>query len=201
MIAATYSNLQILEFNGISIYLTIKVIQNTIGNLWKINVTTPVIDELNYLIKESREYVEYIQAIYKYCPYVRYVSLFLNNQSFDELKNLLVNCQHLEGIFVARIDQHKDKKFDDSEFFDLLAKFSPISLYKAHINKLLKFDSFKDLFNNWKDRKPLQVYSGKSCSGSLGIYYLRCEVYGHDRHFWGELCWFSNFNADYIVDC
>ena len=88
--AATYSNLQILEFYGISIYITIKIIQNTNGNLWKINVTTPANSDSNYKFKESREYGEYIQTIYKYCPHVRYVSLFLDGQILDqkdELKN------------------------------------------------------------------------------------------------------------------
>ena len=70
-----YSELEILELSKISLDIATKIIQNTKGNLWKILIQDDKID-----FKNSKEY---LQAIYKYCLNIEYVSIFIDNQSFD----------------------------------------------------------------------------------------------------------------------
>jgi hypothetical protein len=128
-----------------------KIMKNTNGNLWKIRVETR-----NF--HDSREYV---QAIYKYCPNIKYASVYLTNENLDELGNLLASCQHLEGIYVELTRLHQRLRFDVEKFLDLLVKFAPTSLYKVYVDTFNRFKNTKSLdlfFDNWKGRKILHLY-------------------------------------------
>ncbi|RIA82210.1 hypothetical protein C1645_835711 [Glomus cerebriforme] len=103
--AAVFSKLQILELESISLNIATNIIQNTNGNLWKVKIDV-------YSFETSREY---IQAIYKCCPNIKYVSIYLNNQNLDDdVVNFLINCQHLEAIEIY------NENFDGKKFFNLL---------------------------------------------------------------------------------
>jgi len=85
-----YSELEILELSKISLDIATKIIQNTKGNLWKILIQDDKID-----FKNSKEY---LQAIYKYCLNIEYVSIFIDNQSLDEFEKLLISCHYIKGM-------------------------------------------------------------------------------------------------------
>ncbi|RIA94118.1 hypothetical protein C1645_818500 [Glomus cerebriforme] len=148
-VVTTYPKLQILELHQIPLNMATKIIQNTDGNLWKIKIRTS-----NFYYSR-----EYIQSIHKYCPYVKYASVFINNQNLDELENLLINCQHLEAIDIIKMDGY----FDIVKFLNLLIKFAPTILYKIHISlKIFTINSLNLLAENWKGRKTLHLYDHDS---------------------------------------
>ncbi|RIA84725.1 hypothetical protein C1645_831849 [Glomus cerebriforme] len=96
---AIFSKLQILELKSRSLNIAINIIQNTNVNLWKVKID-------DYSFEASREY---IQAIYKCCPNIKYASIYLNNQNLDDdVVNFLINCQHLEAIEIIIYDENFD---------------------------------------------------------------------------------------------
>ncbi|RIA92247.1 hypothetical protein C1645_820931 [Glomus cerebriforme] len=135
LVTAVYSKLQILELYDISLYITTKIIQNTNGNLWKVKIEYHT---FNY----SREY---IQTIYKYCPNIKYASVYMNNQNLDELENFLINCQHLEAIDVITNNVNGDK------FLDMLLKFSSSSKRKT-LHLYIRYDLY-----NWKYHENFKI--------------------------------------------
>ncbi|RGB43398.1 hypothetical protein C1646_680882, partial [Rhizophagus diaphanus] len=95
-----------------------------------------------------------IQAIYQNCPNIRYLKL-----SFDikilipEFENLLISCQFLIGLI---IHVRKDYKFRWGKLFRILAKSSPISLFKFKFySKEFKLKDLKLFFDNWKNRRAM----------------------------------------------
>src|SRR6266496_254273 len=66
-----------------------------------------------------------IQVIYEYCPNLRYLKLYVGKDNILDLKDLLINCQYLNGLFI--IPEVGD---DWDKLFEILAKFSPTSLFK-----------------------------------------------------------------------
>jgi hypothetical protein len=175
--AAVYSKLQILELEYMSVHIAVKIIQNTGGNLWKIKVRSFKIDHSK----------EYIQAIYKYCPYIKCATIFLNNQNLDELEIFLTKCKYLEAIDVMVIKG--DGKLKGYDFFDLLIKLAQNNLYKFHIDhKFFSMKSLKKFFDNWKGKKCLHLYDHTSNWYSLVKKYNIKGVVGHVdcRGFWED---------------
>ncbi|GBB84630.1 hypothetical protein RclHR1_01120018 [Rhizophagus clarus] len=175
--AAVYSKLQVLELEYMSPHMAIKIIQNTGGNLWKIKIRT-------IKFKHSKEY---IQAIYKNCPHIKYASIFLNNQTLDELEMFFTKCQHLEAIDI--IVTKNEEKLKSSKFLDLLIKFAPNNLYKVHIDyRFFSIKSLKKFFSNWKGKKILHLYDHISNWCSLIEQYDMNGVIGHIdcRGFWDD---------------
>ncbi|GES76003.1 hypothetical protein GLOIN_2v1790394 [Rhizophagus clarus] len=92
IINASYHKLQILELYGISLELTIIILLNTNGNLWKIKIE----------FANCNKAKEYNQAIYKYCPNIKCATVFLNrDETLEELENIFIKCQHLEAIEIV----------------------------------------------------------------------------------------------------
>ncbi|RIA81262.1 hypothetical protein C1645_837297 [Glomus cerebriforme] len=147
-----YYNLQILELINIPLRIITNIIQNTGGNLWRIKIRITDFDCSK----------EYNSAIYKYCPYIKYSSIILDNQNLDELKDVLIRCKHLEALDVI-VDYNKHYYGDHDKFLDLLIKLAPDGLYKFHMNwEIFNIESLQLFFNNWKGRKTLQLYDHMS---------------------------------------
>ncbi|CAB5379400.1 unnamed protein product [Rhizophagus irregularis] len=83
-------HLKILKVGEVPIDILIKLIESATGNLLEISV---LINGNN-----SRRF---IQSICKNCPNLKYFKLSLNSYSnslISEFKNLLINCQYLDGL-------------------------------------------------------------------------------------------------------
>ncbi|RGB24307.1 hypothetical protein C1646_773281 [Rhizophagus diaphanus] len=144
-----YYNLQILDLLRVSLDIAIDIIQNTNGSLWKIKIRLSNCDQAK----------EYNQSIYKYCPNIKYVTVFLLREgTLEELEKIFVKCQHLVAIDIDEIirNEYHDK------FLDLLVELAPFTLYKIHIDfiNLFNEESLKLFFTKWKNRckKPLYLY-------------------------------------------
>ncbi|GET04603.1 hypothetical protein GLOIN_2v1790394 [Rhizophagus clarus] len=136
---AGYYKLQILELQCISLELAINIIRNINGNLWKIKIRLANCDKAK----------EYNQTIYKYCPNIKYVTIFLNRDgTLEELENILIKCQSLKAIDIDEMILDKYR----NDFLRLLIKSAPPSLYKLHINRDPIYFNKKILklfFNSW----------------------------------------------------
>ncbi|CAG8720625.1 uncharacterized protein OCT59_020942 [Rhizophagus irregularis] len=143
-----YYNLQILDLLNVSLDIAIDIIQNTNGSLWKIKIKFASSDRAK----------EYNQSIYKYCPNIKYVTVFLTREgTLEELEKIFINCQHLVAI---DIDEQIMNKYYD-KFLDLLVELAPFTLYKIHLGFILfNEESLKLFFTKWRNRckKTLHLY-------------------------------------------
>jgi hypothetical protein len=120
-----YYELQTLELHFISLDVPINIIKNTNGSLWKIKIRGAC----------GGPTKEYNQAIYNYCPNIKYTTVFLNKDgTLEELTNIFIKCQHLEAIDIGLyvLEKYRDN------FLDLLIKSAPLTLYKFNFIKNLK---------------------------------------------------------------
>ncbi|PKK63581.1 hypothetical protein RhiirC2_788697 [Rhizophagus irregularis] len=179
---ASYYKLQILDLQSIPLHIVIKIIQNTNGNLYKIKIRYPDCDQAE----------EYNRTIHKYCPNIKYVTIFLNrSNTLKELKNILIKCQHLEAIDMDEYIEHKYL----NKFLDLLIKLAPLTLYKIHIhNEFENFNikSLKLFFNNWNlmSKKTLHLYYHNYHNNDWFEFIENHKIKGvigykyHDNDFW-----------------
>ncbi|CAB5200611.1 unnamed protein product [Rhizophagus irregularis] len=139
-----------LKTRSVPIKFLTNIIGNTIGNLSEIKIDHISHNEIgNKMI---------IQAIYKNCPNLKYLKLLFKNSNILELEKLLIKCQYLCGLFIIFEDVwDANVTVDYDHVFEILTKSSPISLFKFkfHYNIEPKLESFKLLFDNWKDRHPI----------------------------------------------
>ncbi|RGB43444.1 hypothetical protein C1646_749840 [Rhizophagus diaphanus] len=141
-------NLKILKVYFIPLITIVNLIENTTGNLSEISIRCDI----------GTYYFDYkilIQAIYQNCPNIRYLKLSLNrNLSIPEFENLLINCQFLNELII--INMCKDFKFCWDKLFQVLAKSSPISLFKFKFySKVFKLKDIESFFSSWKNRNPI----------------------------------------------
>ncbi|CAG8758509.1 15953_t:CDS:2, partial [Rhizophagus irregularis] len=142
-----HHNLQALNLHFISLDTAINIIKNTNGNLWKIRIES---------ILGYDKAKEYNQTIYKYCPNIKYVTIFLSKDgTMEELEKIFIKCQHLEAIY---IDDKIKREYID-KFLNLLLELAPLTLCKIHISYITQ--SLKLFLINWvqrKGKKTLQFY-------------------------------------------
>ncbi|GBC07557.1 hypothetical protein RclHR1_07530006 [Rhizophagus clarus] len=151
-----YCNLQTLELLDIyNLQAAINIIQNTNGNLQRVKIK---LNNNYYNVKE------YNQSIYKYCPNIKYVTVFLNiNETLEELEKIFIKCQHLE---IIEINERILNEYCD-DFLKLLIKSSPSTLYKIRIcHEVRDFneETLKSFLTNWsyKGEKTLHLYCNYS---------------------------------------
>ncbi|PKY22223.1 hypothetical protein RhiirB3_525604 [Rhizophagus irregularis] len=146
--------LQILKSSGVPIEALIRLIKNTRGSLIEIKIDRVRHDK----ISNKR----LIQVIYQKCPNIKYLKLLIRNSNILELEPLLINCKHLDGLFIL-ISHVQDRTFLWPKLFDILSKSSSSSLFKFKFNsnRLPQMKTFKLFFDNWKGRNPmfLQILS------------------------------------------
>jgi hypothetical protein len=139
-------SLQILKSNMFQIKALRNLIVNTNGNLTKIsigNMLHNVIDNKNI-----------IKAIYQNCPNLMYLKLMFRSENILELEQLLINCQHLNGLYFLITNI-----FDWDKLFEILTLSSPTCLFKFKFNiiahKRIELESLKLFFDSWKGRNPM----------------------------------------------
>ncbi|GBC14246.2 hypothetical protein GLOIN_2v1771480 [Rhizophagus irregularis DAOM 181602=DAOM 197198] len=153
VIYLNYHNLRVLDLHHISLDIAINIIKNTNGNLWKIRI-----GNTKYYDKTK----EYNQTIHKYCPNIKYVTVFLDRDgTLEGLEKIFIKCQHLEAI---DINKEINYKYID-KFLNLLLELAPLTLCKIHIYDISNcFDSDESLklfLINWghhKGKKTLHLY-------------------------------------------
>ncbi|GES74645.1 hypothetical protein GLOIN_2v1881647 [Rhizophagus clarus] len=140
--------LQILKASRIPINVLERLIENTSGYLTEIRI-----DGVNHSQIDNKRI---IQAIYQNCPKLKYLKLVFRYSNIIELRNLLINCQFLCGLFILINSMEDIFRLDD--LFEILAKSSPIGLFKFNFNfrfRPVELESLKLFFDNWKGRHPM----------------------------------------------
>ncbi|PKC08321.1 hypothetical protein RhiirA5_417055 [Rhizophagus irregularis] len=150
----SYTKLQVIHLDCVSFSTAKRIIQNTERNLqiiWTNNICYSTVE----LVDQSRNF---IQIIYQNCPYLKYVKFSLKGQYFEEIKQLLINCKFLEGLYID-VDKQINNYLNGDELLDILIKFAPNSLFKLQLNFFeFKTKNFESFFNKWEKRKSLWLY-------------------------------------------
>ncbi|CAG8623212.1 11313_t:CDS:2 [Rhizophagus irregularis] len=126
-------SLQVLKAKGIPINVLERLIENTSGLLTEIRIDGISHNEINNK--------RIIQAIYQYCP----------------------NLKYLKIVFRYNV-------FDIDYLFEILAKSSPINLFKFKFKfryRPVKLESLKSFFDNWKGRHPMYLHFIKKLENNI----------------------------------
>ncbi|RGB43399.1 hypothetical protein C1646_680884, partial [Rhizophagus diaphanus] len=137
----------ILKVNDVPLIATVNLIESTTRNLSEISIHCD-----NFI-----HYVDckmFIQAIYQNCPNIKYLKLSLDRHLLiPEFENLLISCQFLNGLI---INVCEDYEFSWDKLFQILAKSSPISLFKFKFySKIFKLKDIESFFSSWTNRNPI----------------------------------------------
>ncbi|CAB4488308.1 unnamed protein product [Rhizophagus irregularis] len=155
-----------------SLDIAISIIKNTNGNLWRIRI-----DNTDNTDKAK----EYNKTIHKYCPNIKYVTVFLNRDgTLKELKKIFIKCQHLVAIDIN--DEINTKYID--ELIDLLAEFAPPTLCKIHIDNIKSYYDEQTLnyfLINWGNR-----ILGKKTSPLYSNVYYQDFAHIYNNDFWNN---------------
>ncbi|GBC10709.1 hypothetical protein RclHR1_09840005 [Rhizophagus clarus] len=143
-----WNHLENVFLPGLTILKAQKIPSENLSSL--IENTRDQLSEISIRYEGLHNNKSLIQAIYRNCPNLKYLKLFFEIINISELKNLLINCQYLNGLVI--ITDILENKFDWDNLFDILAKLSPKSLYKFkfYFMRTLHLDSLKLFFDNWK---------------------------------------------------
>ncbi|PKK62774.1 hypothetical protein RhiirC2_789866 [Rhizophagus irregularis] len=148
--------LKFLKANYIPSKILASIIENTKGHLIEISIHHNNLDDNHF-----------IQAIYQNCPNLSYLNLALSNNSYKEFQNLLINCKFLNELEIISISY---SKIDWIILFEILANFSPISLFKFKFTSTYFYWEYRQrdlklFLCHWKDRHSmlLQIASKGSC--------------------------------------
>ncbi|PKC58148.1 hypothetical protein RhiirA1_471414 [Rhizophagus irregularis] len=153
-------SLQVLKAKSIPINVLERLIENTSGLLTEIRIDGISHNEINNK--------RIIQAIYQYCPNLKYLKIVFRYSNILELKNLLINCNFLCGLFI--LINNMEDVFDIDYLFEILAKSSPINLFKFKFKfryRPVKLESLKSFFDNWKGRHPMYLHFIKKLENNI----------------------------------
>ncbi|GBC14249.1 uncharacterized protein OCT59_024461 [Rhizophagus irregularis] len=155
-----------------SLDIAISIIKNTNGNLWRIRIENT---------DNTDKAKEYNKTIHKYCPNIKYVTVFLNRDgTLKELKKNFIKCQHLEAIDIN--DEINTKYID--ELIDLLAEFASPTLCKIHIDNIKSYYDEQTLnyfLINWGNR-----ILGKKTSPLYSNVYYQDFAHIYNNDFWNN---------------
>ncbi|RGB31006.1 hypothetical protein C1646_764598 [Rhizophagus diaphanus] len=134
-----FPHLEILKVSRFSIHTVINIIEHTSGHLLELSI------EKVYWNNES-----IIQAIYQNCPKLKYLKMMLENKDLLEFKNILINCQDLNELYI--VTAH----YFWGDLFEILAEYSPMNLYKFTFTMMIIIsESLVDFFKLWEGRRPM----------------------------------------------
>ncbi|RGB38675.1 hypothetical protein C1646_755371 [Rhizophagus diaphanus] len=153
-------SLQVLKAKGIPINVLERLIENTNGLLTEIRIDGISHNEINNK--------RIIQAIYQYCPNIKYLKIVFRYSNILELKNLLINCNFLCELFI--LINNMEDVFDIDYLFEILAKYSPINLFKFKFKfryRPVNLESLKSFFDNWKGRNPMYLQFIKKLENNI----------------------------------
>ncbi|PKY40374.1 hypothetical protein RhiirA4_453730 [Rhizophagus irregularis] len=148
--------LEILKAKHVPIKVLTNLIENTNESLNEISI--------DYVNHDWINNKKIIQAIYKKCPTLKYLKLVIRCCNISELEKLLIKCQYLDGLYILvdnTLDgygsEFSDKVIDWNSLFEILAKSSPINLFKFKIYYQIspKSEFIKSFFDKWKGRHPM----------------------------------------------
>ncbi|GBC09438.1 hypothetical protein RclHR1_08870003 [Rhizophagus clarus] len=142
--------LEILQIGRVSQFVLSKIISKTEGLLWYIRA--------GYTYDENQS-KDLIRTIYQHCPDLCNVYLIIDDQDFEELKQLLMKCKNLFEII---LQSHKRDKLmaNGSILLDLLVRYAPINLEEIELvsNWEITVKDLEKFLKNWALREnPLEL--------------------------------------------
>jgi hypothetical protein len=105
--------------------------------------------------KDTKDITMFIEAIVENCPKIRALRTHIEPKYFINIKQLLLNCKKLEGIWFDSLDTIVGAGENGDELLDILTKFSPSTLTKIYISRDWKYsiDSFEKFFESCRERR------------------------------------------------
>ncbi|PKY33124.1 hypothetical protein RhiirB3_451798 [Rhizophagus irregularis] len=149
--------LKFLKAHSIPSRVLTSLINNTKAHLIEISIFYQGIDD-----------GKLIKTICQSCPNLSYLRLSMyNTNDILKFEDLLINCLSLNRLEITGMNVSNEFNWD--MLFIILAKFSPIGLFKFKFSSYgskFKSSSLKLFFDNWKNRYPilLQIISAEHIS-------------------------------------
>ncbi|EXX77575.1 uncharacterized protein OCT59_013948 [Rhizophagus irregularis] len=152
----SFPKLKVIHIQDASIYTVKKIIEKTDGNLIKI-----AIYDIEYKKDyDNKPFQDLIQSIYKNCPNLKFLRLEIKDEILEDFEKLLITCNQLEGLVIESCRWKMYNNYNIKNLLLLLAKSSPINLFKFKFYYYWDFDqiSLNLFFENWRGRTPLKFY-------------------------------------------
>ncbi|RIA87404.1 hypothetical protein C1645_854712 [Glomus cerebriforme] len=120
-----------------------------------------------YIYRECQDIIytkKLLKMITKYCPKIERLTINVEPENFDEIKEMFLNCKQLIKLHLST---HNGLFVCDS-LLEIVAKYSPLTLREFSFDENWNFsvNGLQDFFESWKSRIPLKFsvyYNERSC--------------------------------------
>ncbi|RGB39567.1 hypothetical protein C1646_754292 [Rhizophagus diaphanus] len=158
---ASFPNLQYLEiYFNTDLYFTndYKLIEKSNGNILEINILKEKVHDPIYTKK-------LIIEISKCCPKIKRLTINIEPENFEDLKEIFLNCTQLEMLSLS-LDS---EEHNGDKLLEIILDYSPETLREYSFfkkeNSIFTTEGLEKFFENWKKRKPPLIFN------IINIYY------------------------------
>jgi hypothetical protein len=146
---SSFPNLQHFETIDLPFYNDYMLIEKSNGNILEINIS----QESNSVYHTKK----LINTIIKYCPNIERLTIDVEFENLDDIKEILLNCNQLEMI---NLSLYNDDDLNCDKFFEILIRYSPRTLCKIYFSEEWTFtvNGLKSFFENWKNWKAETLF-------------------------------------------
>ncbi|RIA98177.1 hypothetical protein C1645_870932, partial [Glomus cerebriforme] len=133
-------NLESLELDGQHLLL-----EKSHGNILEIRI---------YRNQDPIYTKQLIKSIARYCPKIERLTICVETENFDGIKEIFLNCVHLKKLYLLT---RNEEKLNCDELLKILINYSPKVLYEFCFddNWIFTVESLDHFFENWRCRNPL----------------------------------------------
>ncbi|PKK70800.1 hypothetical protein RhiirC2_779229 [Rhizophagus irregularis] len=150
----SFPNLQYLKIyfdTDLSITKDYILIEKSNGNILEINILKQNFHDPIYTKK-------LIITISKCCPKIKRLTINIEPENFEDLKEIFLNCTQLEMMcFSLDSEEHNGDKL-----LEIILNYSPETLRKYTFieieNSIFTTEGLEKFFENWKKRKPPLIF-------------------------------------------
>jgi hypothetical protein len=151
---SSFPNLQYLKIINLPSLKDYMLIEKSNGNILEINIYREC------CMHEERVHDpiytnKLIMTISKCCPKIKRLTINIEPENLEDLKEIFLNCTQLEMMgFLLDSEEHNGDKL-----LEIISDYSPETLYECSFyrteNSIFTTEGLEKFFENWKKRKPL----------------------------------------------
>ncbi|RIA90120.1 hypothetical protein C1645_876312 [Glomus cerebriforme] len=146
---SSFPNLQSLETLNLSIHNDCMIIEKSHGNILEIKIFRNVRNYKFFVYHEKL-----LKTIANNCPKIEKLSIDIELQNLNEMKEILLKCSHLKSIYLLICN---DGKFNCDELLEVLVNFSPTTLHEFTLSGkwIFSINALQSFFESWRNRFPI----------------------------------------------
>ncbi|RGB40955.1 hypothetical protein C1646_752721 [Rhizophagus diaphanus] len=138
---SSFPNLQHLETTYLPFYNDYMLIEKSNGKILEINISQE---------PDSIYTKKLINSVVKYCPNLERLTIEIEFENLDDIKEIFLNCNQLRMI---NLSLYNENNFNCDKFFEILLKYSPKTLCKIYFSEewIFTINGSKSFFENWNN--------------------------------------------------